>query len=107
MAYVYILESLKTGRYYIGCCVDLEARFDRHNAGQVPATRKFRPFKIVFRKEYTSFSEARNVESKLKKLKRRDYLEKIIRSGEITIRATSHCLRKIKRMRNRLQSFSK
>jgi putative endonuclease len=89
MAYVYILESSESGRYYIGSCKDLEKRLKRHNTGQVLATRKFRPYQIVFNKEYTNDRDARFFEAKLKKLKRRDYIQKTIKNKDIRIRATS------------------
>jgi putative endonuclease len=45
--YVYILQSEKeTKRFYIGSCEDLHARLKKHNAGEVPYTSKFRPWKI-------------------------------------------------------------
>ena len=31
--YVYILKSLKDGKYYIGCTSDVEARLQFHNSG--------------------------------------------------------------------------
>ena len=36
---------------------------------------------MVLKQEYPSLSEARMVESRLKKLKRKDYIEKIITDG--------------------------
>ena len=47
MNYVYILESLgHQGRFYVGLTVDLRARLDRHNSGQVTHTSKFLPWKL-------------------------------------------------------------
>jgi predicted GIY-YIG superfamily endonuclease len=46
-AYVYILESLAdAGAYYVGLTTDLAARLAKHNAGEVPHTSKFRPWRI-------------------------------------------------------------
>ena len=85
MPFVYILESKKNGRYYIGSTKDIGARLIRHKAGKVGATKVLLPVDLVFKKEVDNFSEARILELKLKKLKRKDYLKKIILSGELTI----------------------
>ncbi|MGY4300690.1 putative GIY-YIG superfamily endonuclease [Bradyrhizobium sp. i1.4.4] len=43
MKYVYILESLDSGHFYIGITDDLRARLAKHNAGEVPHTSKYGP----------------------------------------------------------------
>jgi putative endonuclease len=44
--YVYILQSLKLpDDYYVGITNDLKSRLEKHNAGQVPHTSKFRPWR--------------------------------------------------------------
>ena len=82
---VYFLQSLKNQRYYIGSTVDLERRFNEHKNGLVKATKYLRPLKIVFFQEYSSISEARKVEYKLKKLKNRNIVERIIDERIITL----------------------
>ena len=82
MACLYILESLKSGRFYIGSSVDPERRLkEKHNNGRVMATRYLRPWKLVFKQKYLSDVDARKVEYKLKSYKSRKVLEKIIKSG--------------------------
>jgi putative endonuclease len=45
--YVYILQNESNPqRFYIGLTDDLRARLKKHNAGEVPHTSKFRPWKI-------------------------------------------------------------
>ncbi|SDM90578.1 GIY-YIG catalytic domain-containing protein [Maricaulis salignorans] len=46
MTYVYILRSECGQHFYTGMTTDLEARLERHNAGQVRHTAKFRPWRI-------------------------------------------------------------
>ncbi len=41
---------------------------------------------LVFNQQYDSLPEARKIELKLKKLKRHDYIEKIIQDGFIKMR---------------------
>ncbi len=85
MAYVYILQSLRNGKYYIGSTLDLEERVKKHNLGQVYSTKRLLPLKIVFRQNYSDIQTARKIENKLKKFKRRDFLDKIIAEGKIRI----------------------
>lgn len=54
MKYVYILESMNSEHFYIGFADDLRARLTKHNAGEVPHTSKYRPWRI---KTYVAFSD--------------------------------------------------
>jgi len=51
--YVYILESLNSLHFYVGITEDLRARLTKHNAGEVPHTSKYGPWRI---KTYVAFS---------------------------------------------------
>jgi len=45
--YVYILRSEENPeRFYVGLTDDLRDRLRRHNAGELPHTAKFRPWRI-------------------------------------------------------------
>ena len=47
MKYVYILESIaEAGRHYTGITADVTERLEMHNAGRVPHTAKFRPWRL-------------------------------------------------------------
>ena len=83
MSHVYILRSLRDGRYYVGSTDNLKQRLIHHQKGFTPSTKRFGGVKLVFKQEYGDLKKARVVEKKLKKLKRRDYLEKIIKDGKI------------------------
>jgi putative endonuclease len=54
MKYVYILESLDAGHFYVGITDDLRARLAKHNAGGVPHTSKYRPWRL---RTYVAFSD--------------------------------------------------
>jgi len=55
MIYVYILQSLaQLERYYVGVTGDLRSRLKKHNAGEVPHTSKYAPWRI---KTYIAFSD--------------------------------------------------
>lgn len=44
--YVYTLEDESGLRFYVGLTDDLKGRLARHNAGAVPHTAKYRPWRI-------------------------------------------------------------
>ena len=79
MFYIYILNSIKDGRYYIGRCADVNKRFNQHNAGLVRSTKFHLPWKIVYTEEYRTLSEARKREYQVKNRKKRAAIEKLIK----------------------------
>ncbi|MDO8664168.1 MAG: GIY-YIG nuclease family protein [Candidatus Liptonbacteria bacterium] len=81
---VYILQSDKNGRYYIGSTNDVERRLAEHNAGKTKSLRFILPVRIVFTKEFESLKDARRAEIKLKKFKNRNIIERIISEKTIT-----------------------
>jgi putative endonuclease len=54
MKYVYILESLDGEHYYVGIADDVFSRLNKHNAGEVSHTPKYRPWRL---KTYVAFSD--------------------------------------------------
>ena len=64
--YVYILKSLKNGSLYIGYTKDLKKRLEQHNNGESPATKPFRPYKLVFYEAFLNNIDAKNREIYLK-----------------------------------------
>lgn len=54
MKYVYILQSVDCEHFYTGSTDDLKARLKSHNAGQVPHTSKYRPWRL---KTYVGFND--------------------------------------------------
>jgi len=54
MIYVYILQSLDGLHFYVGMTRDLRSRMDKHNAGDVSHTSKYRPWRL---KTYIAFSD--------------------------------------------------
>lgn len=82
MAWVYILKTGQ-GNYYVGSTTDLERRIAQHISGHTKTTKRLQVESVVFNQQYKSLKEARAVEARIKKLKRRDYVEKIIQDGYI------------------------
>jgi putative endonuclease len=75
---VYILQSERNGRFYIGCSSDFSKRLAVHNAGGVKATRYLRPWKLVYTELHADGTAARKREWALKSLKSRRLLEALI-----------------------------
>ena len=85
MPFVYILQSEKTHKYYIGSTNDLKRRLTEHNSGQTQSLLHQRPLLIVFQKGYERIEDARSVEQKLKKFKSRSIIQKILSDKDIKL----------------------
>ena len=59
---VYVLESLKDHKTYVGYTHNIEERLQRHNSGQVTATKYRRPLKLMFSEEFPTKKEAKKRE---------------------------------------------
>lgn len=83
MPYVYILQNQKTGKFYIGSTSNLNKRLRHHKAGGTPSTKRIKPDKLVFKQWFDTLEKARGAEQKLKRMKRKDYIQKIVKDGYI------------------------
>ena len=82
MFYVYLIESLKNGRYYIGQTDDIDKRIKRHNQGRNISTKAYIPWKLKWWKEFETRSVAVKVETKIKRIKKRIEIEKYLREND-------------------------
>ncbi|NLC49974.1 MAG: GIY-YIG nuclease family protein [Bacteroidales bacterium] len=80
MYYTYIIQSQKNGRFYIGSCLEVDIRIERHNAGATPSTKYGRPWKLVYSESYQTNSEALKREREIKSKKSKKYIEFLIGS---------------------------
>lgn len=66
MAWIYILMSEKTGRFYVGSTADIDRRLREHNAGQTTSTRNRGPWTVVYREQFDDaiVTKARELEIK-------------------------------------------
>lgn len=83
IGFVYILRDKETNRLYIGSTTDLKRRLYQHKSGHVSTTRRMKSLNLAFHQKFPNIGIARRIENKLKRLKRKDYLEKIIKEGVI------------------------
>ncbi len=63
---VYILQSQKTGRYYIGQSENIVGRLVLHNAGRVRTTSSGIPWRLVQSEQYQTRSDAMKREREIK-----------------------------------------
>jgi putative endonuclease len=81
MYYVYVLQSKKDKSLYIGFTKDLKKRFAEHNKGLCKSTDNNRPLHLAFYEAYSSESNARKREKRLKQFKNA-YKELVKRIGD-------------------------
>ena len=75
---LYILKSESAPRYYYGISEDPERRLSCHNSIEKGFTSRYRPWKLVFVKQYPSRTEAHRAELTVKRWKSRSMTEKLI-----------------------------
>ena len=75
---IYILQSEKDGRYYVGSTNNLEKRIVYHNKGRVLSTKNFVPWNLKYKENFDSLSMARKREQQIKNWKKRSAIEKLI-----------------------------
>ncbi len=59
MYFVYILQSLRDKRTYVGYSNDFERRFREHNLGQSKSTKHRTPFILLFKEQYEDIKSAK------------------------------------------------
>jgi putative endonuclease len=80
MAFVYIIYSEKTDKYYVGACTNLQRRLYEHNIGYSKFTSTGVPWALVYKEEYLDLLSAKRRETQIKKMKSRKYIEQLIDS---------------------------
>ena len=78
MYYVYIIRSIKTARYYVGCTGNLKTRIRAHTLGKTKSLRHEDPFKLVYTELYLSKHEAYKREQQIKRYKGGKAFKKLI-----------------------------
>jgi len=78
---VYILQSPKDNKTYVGFTNSFERRFEQHNLGKSKSTKYRAPFRLLFKEEFESSTEAKKYElwwkSGAGRRKPREYFDKI------------------------------
>ena len=80
MNHVYVIRS-KEGLLYIGSTTDLEKRLYQHQNHLAGWTRRGTGWKLVYKEEYNTYTEARKREIWMKTGIGREYLNKRLSEG--------------------------
>lgn len=85
MNVVYILYSKIIAKYYIGETIDLKERLKQHNLGFYNSsyTKQVKDWSIVLTIECNSRVQARKIETHIKKMKSKIYIQNMIKYPEI------------------------
>ncbi len=78
--YVYVLQSEKDGKMYIGYTQNLELRFEQHKKGEVISTKERRPLKLVYFEASLSQEDATHREKYLKTHYGKSFIKKRLKS---------------------------
>jgi putative endonuclease len=81
MYYVYVLQSVAEGKYYIGSTNNVTQRIARHNARMVTSTKRYCPWKLIYSEVFNTLSEARSREREIKAWKNPAYMVKTLGLG--------------------------
>ncbi len=79
MAFVYILYSKQIDKYYIGSCLSLEQRFQEHQQKVFNDcfTTKATDWIVYLSIDRLEYTQARKIESYIKQMKSRKYIENL------------------------------
>ena len=77
MYYVYAIDSQKRNYIYVGLTADIDRRLAEHNNGKNKTTRPYRPFLLIYSKEFETRTEAREHEKYLKSGSGKEFLKKL------------------------------
>jgi len=81
MFYVYIIQSLKNGTYYIGQTNDLNKRLFKHNNNQSKFTKNKGPWVLKYFSIHHSRIDALREEKRIKSKKSKKYIDYLINSS--------------------------
>jgi putative endonuclease len=86
MAAVYILYSQSLDKYYIGSCIEVTERLNQHLSKIFPGafTTKANDWVVFFSLINLSYKQARDVESHIKNMKSKKYIQNLKRFPELS-----------------------
>ena len=81
MYYVYIIQSSKTGQYYIGSTEDIDKRLNEHNRNIMRSTKHRGPWEIIYREECENRTHALEREHRIKSFKGGGGFKKLLKAS--------------------------
>ena len=85
MASVYILHSKSEDKFYVGSCKDLKVRLDQHRSKVFTNsfTAKSDNWELFLSIDELEYTQARQIETHIKRMKSKIYIENLIRYPEM------------------------
>jgi len=79
MFYVYVIQSEKSGLFYIGMTSNVENRLKEHNYGLVKSTKAYIPYRLIHTETFITKTEAikRELEIKHKGQEKEKIIQKV------------------------------
>lgn len=90
MPTLYVLQSQKDNRTYVGSTDNFERRLSEHQSGRVTSTKHRRPFKVLFTEDFDTLKEARKWEQYYKSGAGRRTLKEYFNSQKLYKRIPDH-----------------
>ena len=78
MFYVYIIQSEKNQKFYVGSTGNLDDRMIRHNSGRSKATSVGIPWKLIYTEKFETRSQAYRREMEIKSWKSHDRILQLV-----------------------------
>ncbi len=78
MFHLYILQSERNQKFYVGSTGNLEDRIVRHNSGRSKATQSGIPWKLIYTENFETRSQAYRREMELKSWKSHERLAQLV-----------------------------
>jgi len=84
MQFVYVLQSLKDGDFYVGYTKEINQRLKKHFQGKVPSTKNRRPLKFKYAEICNNTKDAIHREQYLKTAWGKRYLKNRLKNDSKT-----------------------
>ena len=92
MAFVYILYSKKLDRFYVGSCLDLDARVKEHlNKKYLGFTSNANDWELFVSISDLQYKQARKIEEYVKKMKSKTYIKNLKKYPELRNNLVDKC----------------
>ena len=73
----YVLRSERRNYVYVGLTENLERRLHQHNSGQNKTTKPYKPFILIYKKDFETRAAARVEEKRLKSGAGKEFLRSL------------------------------
>ena len=83
MYYVYVLKSINFRKSHVGFTNNIERRLLEHNSGKNIFTRRYKPWKLIYKEDFNRLEDAIHKEKYYKSHSGRNKLKEIFNNCQI------------------------